>query len=187
MSKIPTKKPSTTHRSTILSLLALSCLSLGGAALGAHPVDFTVPAAAGKGVFKLSEAKGRWVVLHFLLKTECPVCLRYTQEFQSKAASLPNTTQVFLKPDTDEEIRGWASKLPPETLEKFPIYRDADAGLAKAYGVPGGYAFHGQTVHYPALILLGPDGKEVFRYVGKNNSDRYPFEKLKEKIPAAKP
>jgi len=37
-------------------------------------------------------------------------------------------------------------------------------------------------VHYPATVLLGPDGKEVFRYVGKNNSDRLSFEKLAEKV-----
>ena len=47
---------------------------------------------------------------------------------------------------------------------------------------PDGYAFHNQVVHYPALILLGPDGKEVFRYIGKNNSDRYSFEQLSIKI-----
>ncbi len=181
------KTASKPHRATLVSCLALCCFSMVGSVWGANPTDFTVPAVGGKGAFTLSEARGRWVVLHFLLKTECPVCLRYTQEIQNKAASLPNTTQVFLKPDTEEEIRAWASKLPAETLEKFPIYRDAEARLAKQYGVPGGYAFHGQSVHFPALILLGPDGKEVFRYVGKNKSDRYPFEKLKDKIPAAKP
>jgi len=27
-------------------------------------------------------------------------------------------------------------------------------------------------VHYPALVLLDSSGKELFRYVGKSNSDR---------------
>ena len=34
----------------------------------------------------------------------------------------------------------------------------------------------------PAFILLDPEGKEVFRYVGKNNRDRYSFEQLESKI-----
>lgn len=169
-----------------LKTVGLLMLLMSGAAEAANPKEFTVPSATGKGSFTLSQAKGRWVVLHFLLKTECPVCLRYTQECQKKAAGLGNVTQVFLKPDTDEEIRAWASKLPPESLSEYPIYQDAKAALAKAYGIPDGYAFHGQTVHFPAVILLGPDGTEVFRYVGKNNSDRYPFEKLKALMPASK-
>ena len=54
--------------------------------------------------------------------------------------------------------------------------------LAKKYNIPDGYFFHGQIVHYPALILLNEEGKEVFRYIGKDNSDRYSFEKLTAKI-----
>ncbi len=54
--------------------------------------------------------------------------------------------------------------------------------LATQNNIPNGYAFHGQVVHYPALILLNEEGKEVFRYIGKNNSDRYSFEKLTAKI-----
>jgi len=55
-----------------------------------------------------------------------------------------------------------------------------DDALAKAYGIPDGYAFHDQVVRYPALLLLDPDGKEVFRYVGKNNGDRVSVDRLRE-------
>jgi len=30
--------------------------------------------------------------------------------------------------------------------------------------------------------LIGPDGKEVFRYIGKNNSDRFSFDQLVSKV-----
>jgi len=33
-------------------------------------------------------------------------------------------------------------------------------------------------VHYPALILIDPDGKEVYRYIGKKNSDRLSVKKF---------
>jgi peroxiredoxin Q/BCP len=148
----------------------------------ANPEDFSVPSATSEATFKLSEAKGKYVALHFLLKTECPYCLAHTRKYFTEASKLPNVLQVFLKPDSVEEIKAWAGKLPAEDLAKYPIYRDADAKLADEFGIPGGYQFHGQVVHYPALVLLGPDGKEVFRYIGKSNADRFSFDQLKAKV-----
>jgi peroxiredoxin Q/BCP len=147
-----------------------------------NPPDFTVPAVVGGGHFTLSEAKGKYVAVHFLLKTECPYCLRHTADYEAKASSLPGVRQIFLKPDSEAEIKTWTSHLPAATQASLPLYRDAGAALAVAYHIPDGYAFHGQTVHYPATLLLGPDGKEVFRYVGKNNGDRLSFEKLTAKV-----
>jgi peroxiredoxin Q/BCP len=141
------------------------------------PADFTVQSPIDDRKFTLSEARGRWVVLHFLLKTECPVCLRHTRDHQRRAAEIPDVTHVFLKPDSAEEIRKWSESLKEQ---KLPLFRDADAALAKAYGIPDGYAFHGQVVHYPALLLLDPDGKEVFRHIGKNNGDRVSVDRLQE-------
>jgi peroxiredoxin Q/BCP len=65
---------------------------------------------------------------------------------------------------------------------KVTIYRDPEAALAKAYNIPDGYKFHGQTVHFPALVLLNGEGKEVFRYVGKSNADRLGYEKFAAKL-----
>jgi len=152
------------------------------AANAAPPEDFTVKSATDKSAFTLKDARGKFVAIHFLLKTECPYCLRHTQDYISKAGALPNVVQVFLKPDTDNEIEGWASKIPAEMLAKTPIYRDANAKLAEAFDIPDGYKFHGQEVHFPALVLIGPDGKEVFRYVGKSNGDRLSFATLAEKV-----
>lgn len=140
-------------------------------------MDFTLPAVGDHGPFVLSEARGSYVALHFLLKTECPYCIRLTNDYMEKAPSVENVIQVFIKPDTEEEIKAWAEGLGDIS---FPIYRDIDASLAKELGVPGGYSFHGQLVHYPALILLDAEGKEVYRYVGKNNRDRLSFERFKE-------
>jgi thioredoxin-dependent peroxiredoxin len=145
-------------------------------------VDFTLPSVTDTSHFTLSKAKGKFVALHFLLKTECPYCIRHTHEYFEKGATLLNALQVFIKPDTEKEIKEWADKLSANDTLKYPIYQDANAMLANQYNIPGGYAFHGQVVNYPALILLNEEGKEVFRYIGKNNSDRYPFDKLAAKI-----
>lgn len=144
--------------------------------------DFTLPSVTDTSHFTLSKAKGKFVALHFLLKTECPYCMRHTHEYFEKAATLPNVLQVFIKPDTEEEIKEWADKLLANDTLKYPIYQDVNAALANQYNIPDGYAFHGQFIHYPALILLNEQGKEVFRYIGKNNGDRYSFEKLTAKL-----
>jgi peroxiredoxin Q/BCP len=167
---------------TFTTLCALALLLALFRTAPANPEDFTVHSATTDKTFELCEAKGKFVALHFLLKTECPFCLRYTREYFTQAEKLPNVVQVFLKPDSIEEIKAWAAKLPAEEVAKNPIYRDAEAHLAKEFKIPDGYKFHGQVVHYPALVLLGPDGKEVFRYVGKNNGDRLSFEKLQAKV-----
>ena len=165
----------------LAALLALNA-AVPFAAIAA-PTDFTLKEAGGDKTFSLSQAKGKYVALHFLLKTECPICLRHTQSYAAKASTLPNVEQVFIKPDDDADTAKWAEGLSPEDLSKAPtIYRDPDAKLADEFGIPNGYEFHGETVHYPALVLIGPDGKEVFRYVGKGTIDRYPVEKFAAKL-----
>ena len=148
----------------------------------APPADFTLEAVPKGKHFKLSENRGKFVALHFLLKTECPYCLRHTASYASHAKDQSDVVHVFIKPDQPQEIAKWAPKVKVEDDAPPPIYRDPNAALAKAFAIPDGYQFHGQTTHYPALVLLDPKGKEVFRYVGKNNSDRFKYEDFVKKL-----
>ena len=165
-----------------ISILFIVLIGLGAATNAQNPTNFSLESVTTRNTFNLSDAKGKYVALHFLLKTECPYCIRHTSDYMNKAKMLPEVVQVFIKPDNESEIKEWASKLSTNELGELPIYRDPDAKLADQYGIPNGYHFHGQIVHYPALILLDPAGKEVFRYIGKDNSDRFSFEKLTDKI-----
>ena len=133
--------------------------------------------------FELKDHKGKTVVLHFLLKTECPFCLKYTNQYAQLAATTPDVVHLFIKPDSEKEILSWVKKLSKVEGTKQPtIYRDAGAELAKRFGIPDGYQFHGQKVHYPAMVVLDGDGKELFRYVGKSNSDRMPKDDFVKKL-----
>lgn len=170
-------KPTSIRNSITVATVLLCAAQMSLAA----PDDFTVRGATSTNVFKLSAAKGKFVALHFLLKTECPLCLRHTRDYAQKSQGDSQVIHLFLKPDTDAEIKAWASKLGEEAL-KVTVYRDPDATLAKAYQIPDGYKFHGQTVHFPALVLLDPKGKEVFRYVGKSNADRLAYDKFSAKL-----
>lgn len=147
------------------------------------PKDFTLKPIFGEKPFQLSKANGKYVAVHFLLKTECPICLRHVRAYFENEKKHPDVIQLYVKPDTAGEIKAWASKIPQGDGDKAPeIYHDPGARLAKQFGIPDGYKFHGQEVHYPALIILDPNGKEVFRYVGKNNSERYGYEQFVEKM-----
>ncbi|MEJ7779559.1 MAG: redoxin domain-containing protein [Daejeonella sp.] len=144
--------------------------------------DIKLKSATDNSEFSLKKERGKFVALHFLLKTECPFCIKHTNDYFSKAKTLPKVKQIFIKPDSELEIQAWSKKLSTTDQSQFPIYRDPDAQLAKLFKIPGGYRFHGQVVLYPATILIGPDGKEVYRYVGKNNTDRLSFDALVAKV-----
>ena len=164
----------------ILVLLLITQLMVN--AQSTNPSDFTLYSVSDSSKFVLSENKGKYVVLHFLLKTECPYCMRHTMDYAINADSLPDVVQVFIKPDAKEELEKWTAKVPDKALEKFAIYHDPNAALAKKFKIKGGYDFHNETINFPALIILDTTGKEVFRYIGTSNSDRYSFAQLKTKM-----
>jgi thioredoxin-dependent peroxiredoxin len=170
-------------RNGLLGIALCALLTSMFTATAAVPSDFTVTSATDDSTFQLSKHRGKVVVVHFLLKTECPYCLRYTRDYSVLAEKNPEVIHVFLKPDTDAEIRSWAKKIDKKELAESPkVYRDPDAKLADQFEIPNGYKFHGQTVHYPALVALDGNGKELFRYVGKSNSDRMSVKDFKAKL-----
>lgn len=165
-------------RATVNRIIAVTLIALPATAM-AGPADFSL--RNDTQTFQLSKARGKFIALHFLLKTECPYCLRYTQEYRDRASEVAGIVHLFLKPDSEAEIKSWMSKL-SHGDRPVALFRDANATLADSFKIPGGYEFHGITTHYPALVLLGPDGNEVFRYVGKNNADRLSFDKFAAKV-----
>jgi thioredoxin-dependent peroxiredoxin len=163
--------------------LVLATSLLPGVTSAAPPVDFAVESPWDGKAFRLSDARGKFVALHFLLKTECPFCLKHVRDYAKKSSIAPDVIHLFLKPDSADEIKAWSAEVNRGVDSgDVRIYRDAEAKLADEFGIPSGYRFHGQTVHYPALVLLDPAGKEVFRYVGQSNADRFSYEKFATKL-----
>jgi len=168
------------------TVVAMIVVAVCFPAFGAPPEDFTVKEPGTESSFTLSKADRRYVALHFLLKADSPECLLYTLSYASKLPNMPNMTHVFLKPADAQTIVAWKKKLiaaKPEEAEFAvpPIYHDADAKLAQAYEVPGDLEYNGETMRHPALIVLGPDRNEIFRFVGKDAKDRMPFQDFARK------
>lgn len=171
--------PVETKMKALTAALMACLLTLASTTKAETPSNFTLEAVVDDSnvavdtKFELKQHRGKTVVLHFLLKTECPFCLKYTNEYALLAEATPEIVHLFIKPDSADAIRSWAQGLDKDGLSNFPkIYRDPGASLAEKFGIPNGYKFHGQTVHYPAMVVLNGKGEEIFRYVGKNNSDR---------------
>lgn len=161
-----------------LMLFSVSCSSSAET-----PDRFSLKSATDDSTFEIRQHAGKYVALHFLLKTECPFCLRYTNAYAVLSEKDSEVVHVFIKPDDENEIRQWAGKIDKKTLSELPvIYRDPNAELAAAFRIPDGYKFHGQNVRYPALILLDGNAKEVFRYVGKSNTDRLGTKEFTDKL-----
>lgn len=171
------------NRITSLIFFSGSLIFLSPQLYSEPPQDFTLDSPTHNSSIKLSELKGKMVAIHFLLKTECPYCLRYTRNYAKSAEGTADVVHLFVKPDTAEEIKAWAAHLDAKGLKETPaIYRDPDAKLAKAFKIPDGYKFHGQSVHYPAVVVLDSNGRELFRYIGKNNSDRLSYTDFQKRL-----
>lgn len=169
-------------RSLTLSLALAATTAFVLPASAAAPADFTVTAVTGQqGSTAETSPTSRGSTSPFT-----SFSTRVSRLHPAHAQLPPERGQGgrhspgFLKPGRRREIQAWAGKVDAKSLPT--IYRDADATLANQFGIPDGYAFHGQTVHYPALVILDPAGKEVFRYVGKSNADRFTFDKFSAKM-----
>lgn len=95
-------------KTVIAALFVFSLLATSLLARADNPTDFKVKSAVDDSTFELSKHKGKTIVLHFLLKTECPYCMRYTHDYAALAEKNPGVLHVFLKPDSAAEIEAWA-------------------------------------------------------------------------------
>lgn len=165
-------KPGSIRHRFLLTAFLLTVMAFAPAA-GDGPRTFTLH--SGAQTFKSAEHRGRFIAMHFLLKTECPYCMRLVKDYVENGPHLADVVHIFIKPDSEDEITMWSRKASAAGIDAV-IYRDPDAKLAREFGIPGGYAFHNDSMHYPALILLDGNGREVFRHVGADNSDRMTFD-----------
>ena len=65
--------------------LTLALLLFTTLAQAQNVKDFSLTSVTDKSTFTLSKSKGKYIALHFLLKTECPYCIRHTSEYFEKA------------------------------------------------------------------------------------------------------
>lgn len=118
--------------------------------------DFELPSTHGPQ--RLSDYRGRWVVLYFYPKDDTPGCTTEACDFRDL---LPGLDAVVLgvSPDDLQAHGRFADKhgLP------FPLLSDADGRVAQAYGAWGEKKLYGKT--YQGLLrstfIIDPQGRVV--------------------------
>lgn len=120
--------------------------------------DFTLPAFPG-GKFKLSNQRGKFVVLYFYPQDDTPGCTNENIDFSRLKDEFEqmNTMVVGISPDTLEKHTKFAKK---HEL-KCPLLADPDRVAIEQYGAWGMKKTFGKE--YEGLIrttyLLDPNGK----------------------------
>jgi len=176
-----------TSSSRWAAYLAAAWLALAHVS-GASQTDFAeypLHEVGGDRTVTLDALRGQWVALHFLLRVDCAYCLLHVKSYALQSETRPEVRHLFIKPGTEEAIVRWAEGFEGEDapglpeFQRPPIYRDPRAALASRLGIRHGYEYRDdRRMHFPALILLNPDGDEVFRHTGENTADRFRFDQF---------
>jgi thioredoxin-dependent peroxiredoxin len=99
---------------------------------GKRAPAFSLPSTQ-EGRFRLTEQRGRWVVVYFYPKDLTPGCTTEACDFQAQLARFESAGAIVvgISPDDLERHQGFAEKLDLE----FPLLVDRDAKTADRYGV----------------------------------------------------
>jgi len=125
---------------------------------GKKAPDFTLLDQDGAKV-KLSDYKGKRVVVFFYPKAMTPGCTRESCDFRDEVAAFKKKKVVVLgiSKDTPASQKKFQEKyeLP------FPLLSDADLEVQKAWGVWGEKTMYGKKVFgtIRTTVIVGPDGK----------------------------
>lgn len=126
--------------------------------VGEEAPDFELLDDAGQKV-RLSDLRGRRVVLYFYPRADTPGCTKEACSFRDsfEAYQRKGTVILGVSPDTVQKQAKFKSKfeLP------FPLLADADHRVSEAYGVWGLKKFMGKEYMGVArtTFLVGADGK----------------------------
>ncbi|MGE3263131.1 MAG: peroxiredoxin [Bacteriovoracia bacterium] len=138
-------------------MIAPFSAGLLGIAAGVTAPDFSAKNQEGKTI-KLSDYKGKFVLMYFYPKDDTPGCTKEACDFRDNYVKIKELNTVVLgisRQDAASHQKFIAKhKLP------FDLLVDHDGSIAKLYGV-GTMPIVG--FHHRQSILIGPDGK-VLRF-----------------------
>jgi peroxiredoxin Q/BCP len=126
--------------------------------VGDRAPAFTLPDQSGEPV-KLSDFKGKAVVLYFYPKDDTPGCTREACSFRDEHSALVKAGAVVLgvSPDSTASHQKFAGKfkLP------FPLLADTDHTVSEKYGAWGEKSLYGRKFMgiTRSTFLIGKDGK----------------------------
>jgi thioredoxin-dependent peroxiredoxin len=126
--------------------------------------DFTLPTADGR-TLRLSELRGRHVVVYFYPRADTPGCTTEACDFRDSLASLQGAGYAVLgiSPDRPAQLARFAEG---QSLT-FPLLSDPEHTVLEQYGAWGEKTMYGKKVTgvIRSTIVVDPDGKvELAKY-----------------------
>lgn len=139
----------------------------------------TLTAITDHHTFSLADGKGKFLALHFLTKTDTPECTNFVHDFLRAAPTVAGVTHVFIKPDSEGEVKAWSAQFNDDARS---IFLDPNSALAQDLKVPTGLTINGTSSTFPATIVFDIAGKELFRYEGTAHHDHLTFDAFKRQL-----
>lgn len=134
--------------------------------IGKKAPDFTLLDQDGKKV-KLSDFKGKRVVVFFYPKAMTPGCTREACDFRDEVAAFTKKKVAVL--GISKDTPPGQKKFQEKYQLPFPLLSDADLEVQKAWGVWGKKNMYGKMVEgtIRTTVVVGADGKveQVFAKV----------------------
>ena len=125
---------------------------------GEQAPDFELPNEDGESV-KLSELRGRWVVLYFFPKADTPGCTAQACGIRDHEADYreAGAEVIGVSPDQPTALRRFADK----NALVFTLVGDPDHAVSEAYGVWVEKSMYGKTSMgvQRATFVIDPDGR----------------------------
>jgi peroxiredoxin Q/BCP len=149
-------------------------------AVGEMAPAFDLPSSTGKNI-KLSDYKGKTVVVYFYPKADTPGCTTEACGFRDSADEYrkAGVEVVGISPDPVEDVKAFADKF----QLNFPLLADADHKVCEAYGVWQQKTMAGNTFMgaMRTTFVVGPDGKitHVFEKVKPAGHEKEVLEAIK--------
>src|SRR3954452_3805074 len=148
---------------------------------GDQAPDFELPDQDGS-AFKLSDLRGRRVVLYFYPKADTPGCTTQACSVRDHSADYEtaNAVVVGVSPDPVDKVKKFHDKYDMN----FTLLADADHAVAEQYGVWAEKSMYGRTYwgNLRATFIIDGDGKiaRAFPKVSPKTHDDVVLEALKE-------
>ncbi|OGV68982.1 MAG: peroxiredoxin [Lentisphaerae bacterium RIFOXYA12_FULL_48_11] len=139
-----------------------------GLSVGAEAPDFSAK-ATGSRTIKLSELKGKWIVLYFYPKADTPGCTKESCSLRDGYDAIKAAGAVILGVSLDSVEN--QEKFKSKYTFQFDLLSDSDKKISKAYGVlaVGGLFSQRKT------FIIRPDGKIAYIFekvdVGRHNEE----------------
>ncbi len=119
--------------------------------------DFTLKDRRGESEFRLSDHRGKHVLIAFLVGDWCPVCHVKMRIYQREAANLAkhHVTLAVVSPSAGAEAVSFANEVGLDLM----VLADPENTVAALFDAVNPKAGNGRDIPLPASFLVDPDGK----------------------------